>query len=171
MRFLSILSLAALAPLASAILFTSPAENSTITKGSNVDLTWSTVDTDPTTFSILLVNFVDFPPSFVFLAENVASNAGAATVRVPCSTPSSFGFQFNAINGTNVFVIYAQTPKLFVAGPDCVDPPPATSSCPALATSTATATVYVTTCPKPTHSTHSHPHSTKPCKSKTTQTI
>lgn len=56
MRSVSILALGA--SLASAIQFTDPAANATLTKGSNFDLSWTTVDTDPTTFSVYLVNFV-----------------------------------------------------------------------------------------------------------------
>lgn len=144
-------AVAALAPLVTAIAFTSPRENTTVTRGSDVKLTWTSVNTDPKTFSVLLVNFVDFPPSYVPLVQDVPTAAGEKTVRVPCSTPSSFGFQFNAINGTNVFVIYAQTPRIFVAGRACSDPaPPApappTGSYPAPATSTVTKLVYVTAC-------------------------
>ncbi len=42
----------------------------------------------------------------------------------------------NAINGTNVYVIYAQTPKFFIDGDACTDPP--TSSCAPAATVTVT---------------------------------
>lgn len=56
MRVLSILALGV--SLASAIQFTNPAENATLTKESTFDLQWDTVDTDPSTFSVYLVNFV-----------------------------------------------------------------------------------------------------------------
>lgn len=62
MRFLSLFAVAA--PLVAAIEFTSPAANSTLTKGSTYDLTWTSVDTDPEKFSIYLVNFVDWPPFY-----------------------------------------------------------------------------------------------------------
>lgn len=54
----------------------------------------------------------------------------------------------NAINGTNVYVIYAQTPVFAVAGESCTDEEPAPTAAPtastcAAATSTATVTVTV----------------------------
>jgi len=91
MRVLSLFALAA--PLVSAIQFTSPAANSTLTKGSEFQLSWSTVDTDPTSFSIYLVNFVNWPPMYAPLALNVETASGAASVQVPCNIDNSFGYQ------------------------------------------------------------------------------
>ncbi|RKU40687.1 hypothetical protein DL546_000798 [Coniochaeta pulveracea] len=139
-RLLSLVALAA--PLVAAIEFTDPAANATLTKGQNYDLTWSTVDTDPSLFSIYLVNFFNWPPSYQLLAENVETGSGAASVRVPCNIDNSWGYQFNAINGTNVYVIYAQTPKFSIGGADCVDPTPA-ETCPPAATVTVSKTLSV----------------------------
>jgi hypothetical protein len=50
----------------------------------------------------------------------------------------------NAINGTNVYVIYAQTPKFFVSGGPCSSPEPE-PVCPPAAVSTTTVTVTVST--------------------------
>jgi hypothetical protein len=90
-RLLSLLALAA--PLVAAIEFTDPAANATLTKGQNYDLTWSTVDTDPSLFSIYLVNFVNWPPYYQLLAENVETSSAAASVRVPCDVDNSYGYQ------------------------------------------------------------------------------
>ncbi|KAK1496479.1 extracellular proline-serine rich protein [Colletotrichum cuscutae] len=130
MRYFSV-ALALAAPLVSAIEFTSPSANSTVAKGKSYELSWNTVDTDPSTFSVFLVNFVNWPPSYVLLAQDLETAAGSASIDVPCSTLNSDGYQFNAINGTNVYVIYAQTPKFSVTGSDCTDPttlPPASPS-------------------------------------------
>jgi hypothetical protein len=137
-RLLSLFALAA--PLVAAIEFTDPAANATLTKGSNYDLTWSTVDTDPESFSIYLVNFFNWPPSYQLLAENVETGSGAASVRVPCNVDNSYGYQFNAINGTNVYVIYAQTPRFSIKGDDCTDPT-TISTCPPAATVTVSTTL------------------------------
>ncbi|KAK2036526.1 hypothetical protein LZ31DRAFT_510938 [Colletotrichum somersetense] len=144
MRFFTALALAA--PLVSAMKFTGPRVNSTVTKGSSYELTWNTVDTDPSTFSVLLVNFVNWPPSYTVLAENVDTFSGAVSVDVPCDTINSPGYQFNAINGTNVFVIYAQTPKFSISGADCTGPTPlpAASPSPCAPPSTVTVTVSKT---------------------------
>lgn len=39
-------------------------------------------------------------------------------------TSCPFANRSNAINGTNVYVIYAQTPKFSISGDDCTDPTP-----------------------------------------------
>lgn len=44
----------------------------------------------------------------------------------------------NAINGTNTYIIYAQTPKFSTGGADCVDPAPG-PVCPNQPTSSAPA--------------------------------
>lgn len=144
MKFLSFLAAAVAVPLASAIQLTSPVTNSTITKGSDMQVTWTSVDTDPSLFSIYLVNFVTWPPFYTQLASDVDTSLGAYSVHVPCDVSASYGFQVNAINGTNVYVIYAQTATFRIqdASGSCVDPVTTTSAC--AATATATKTVYVT---------------------------
>ncbi|TKW48322.1 hypothetical protein CTA1_3695 [Colletotrichum tanaceti] len=143
MRFFAV-AVALAAPLVSAIEFTSPSLNSTVTKGASYELTWNTVDTDPSVFSVFLVNFVNWPPSYTLLAQDIETAAGAASVHVPCSTPNSYGYQFNAINGTNVYVIYAQTPRFSISGADCADdpsptlPPASPSTCAPPSTVTVT---------------------------------
>lgn len=91
MQFLSLLALAA--PLASAIQFTNPAVNSTLTRGSTFDLQWSTVDTDPEAFSVYLVNFVNWPPYYAPVSFGVDSTTGETSVRVPCDVNPSYGYQ------------------------------------------------------------------------------
>ncbi len=70
-----------------------PAENATLAKGADYGLTWSSVDTDASTFSIYLVNFVNWPPFYTPLALDIETALGAYTVRVPCAVDSSYGFQ------------------------------------------------------------------------------
>jgi hypothetical protein len=91
MRAFTLLALAA--PLVSAIEFTSPAYNSTLEKGQSYSVKWDSVDTDPTTFSIYLVNFVDWPPFYTQLASDVETSTGEYEVTVPCDVSSSWGFQ------------------------------------------------------------------------------
>lgn len=91
MRVLSTLALGA--HLAAAIQFTNPTANSTLTKGSTFDLTWTSVDTDPSTFSVYLVNFVNWPPYYEQLDLDLETSAGEASVRIPCDADSSYGFQ------------------------------------------------------------------------------
>ncbi|KAH6650516.1 Ser-Thr-rich glycosyl-phosphatidyl-inositol-anchored membrane family-domain-containing protein [Chaetomium tenue] len=146
MRVLSLFAFAA--PLVSAIQFQEPFANSTLKKGETYSVKWSSVDTDPTVFSIFLVNFVDWPPFYTQVASDVPTSEGEHQVTVPCDVNSSWGFQFNAINGTNVFVIHAQTPKFSIRDGDCngagpITPPDESSCHPVTVTETATTTVTV----------------------------
>ncbi|KAL2157973.1 hypothetical protein VTH06DRAFT_4782 [Thermothelomyces fergusii] len=152
MRAFPLFALAA--PLVSAIQFLEPIANTTLTKGETYRVTWSSVDTDPTKFSIYLVNFVDWPPFYTQVASDVPTIAGEHEVTVPCDVNTSWGFQFNAINGTNVYVIYAQTPRFSVrdSDGDCVAPPPGDGSptcnpATVTVTETVTSTVYSTVFP------------------------
>lgn len=133
------LSLAALAAsIAQAISFTSPSSTDVVTKGSSLTATWTTVDTDPSVFSLYVWNFVQWPPYYEALAYGIDTAAGQATVRIPCHISNGEGWQLTAINDTNVYVLYAQTETFNVTGSDCVDPA-TTSACYAPAS-----TVYVT---------------------------
>lgn len=91
MRVLQVLALGA--QLAAAISFTDPALNSTLTKGATFDLTWSSVDTDPTAFSVFLVNFVNWPPYYQALDLDLETTTGEASVRIPCDVDDSYGYQ------------------------------------------------------------------------------
>ena len=95
MRSFSLLALAA--PLVAAIEFTSPAANTTLSKGDSYTLSWNTVDTDPSEFSIYLVNFVNWPPYYAPLAYNVETASGSVAVDVPCGVDSSYGYQLYVI--------------------------------------------------------------------------
>ncbi|TLS22504.1 uncharacterized protein PpBr36_10069 [Pyricularia pennisetigena] len=143
------------AGIASAIRFTSPVANATVTRGeAKHEVSWSSVDTDPERFSLYLVNFVNWPPYYQQLATNVETAAGAAEIRIPCDLDVSGGYQINAINGTNVYVIYAQTPKFSIAGASCQDPvaaEPSTCASAVTVTATATVTTTVTVSPNPLH--------------------
>lgn len=134
------LSLAALAaaPLAHGIAFTSPAASDVVTRGAEVTATWTTVDTDPAVFSLYIWNFAAWPPYYEGLAYGVDTAAGEVTVRVPCHVSDGAGWQFTAINDTNVYVLYAQTAEFNITGDACVDP---TTSAACYA---PTSTVYVT---------------------------
>jgi len=180
------------ASVASAIQITAPAANTTVAAGSTTLIQWSTVDTDPSTFSIYLVNFVDWPPSYVPLALDVPTSHESFAVQIPCDTRPSWGYQINAINGTNVYVIYAQSGKFAVSPAldpaGCVDSgapatttttTPITPSCRAASPTTVFVTVSKTGLPRSDSTTtiiptstssvsstsspdKNHPHYTKP---------
>lgn len=188
MRLLSLL----FASMASAIQILAPSANSTHRAGEPAVVQWSSVDTDPETFSIYLVNFVNWPPSYVPLALDVPTAAHSASVDIPCDTNPSWGYQINAINGTNVYVIYAQSGKFAVSPAldpaGCVDSgapatttttTPITPSCRAASPTTVFVTVSKTGLPRSDSTTtiiptstssvsstsspdKNHPHYTKP---------
>jgi hypothetical protein len=91
MRSFSLLALAA--PLVAAMDFSSPASNSTLAKGETFQLSWNTVDTDPSEFSVYLVNFVNWPPYYAPLAYNVETSSGEIDVKLPCNIDNSYGYQ------------------------------------------------------------------------------
>lgn len=121
MQFFS--TIASLVACVSAYQVLTPTANSTVAKGSTVNVKFSTVDTDASTFSVYLVNFATghFPPTVLSLAQDVAQDAGSVNVRIPCSVSSDSGYQLNFINGTNTYVIYAQSADFTLTG-DCIDP-------------------------------------------------
>ncbi|KAL9621087.1 MAG: hypothetical protein Q9160_004472 [Pyrenula sp. 1 TL-2023] len=144
----SLALLACAVGLSSAIQITAPAGNSSVAAGTTTTLTWTSVDTDPTDFSVYLVNFVDWPPSYIGIAFNVQTSSGSAQVPIPCNTNPSYGYQLNAINGTNTYVIYSQSDKFSVSpsSPGCTDSNlPTPPGCGAAA-STVTITATPSTC-------------------------
>ncbi|EAW07084.1 GPI anchored serine-threonine rich family protein [Aspergillus clavatus NRRL 1] len=176
--------IALIAPLVSAVSITSPALNSTYAAGSTVTVEWTTVDTDPTHLSLYLWNFFSWPPTYVPLATDVPTADQSYSVQIPCDTNPEWGYQISAINGTNVYIIYAQGERFTISKPldgaNCVDPAPI----PSPSTCAAVSTVYVTVSPTGSsssvlhhsshgfHSSHHHLHSTHvlPAPSSTTAT-
>jgi hypothetical protein len=135
--FSKIFSLTTFVAAASAYTVLTPTLNSTVAKGKSTSVTWSSVDTDASDFSIYLVNFQDWPPTVISLAQNVPQSEGSVEVTIPCDVSSDYGWQLNFINGTNTYVIYAQSNAFSLTG-SCVDPTTSSS------VSVATTTAYVT---------------------------
>jgi hypothetical protein len=126
MQFTTFAATALLAASASAYKVLTPVLNSTVVKGQELDIKWSSVDTDADVFSVYISNFETnhWPPTIVSLAQNVARDDGSISLRIPCDLTSDFGWQINFINGTNTYVIYAQSARFKLTG-NCIDPPPA----------------------------------------------
>ncbi|KAL7657247.1 hypothetical protein ACMYSQ_003436 [Aspergillus niger] len=140
-----------LGSLAAAISITEPTLNSTYAAGSTITVNWTTVDTDPTTFSLYLWNFVYWPPSYVPLALDIPTSDLSYPVQIPCDTDPEWGYQISGINGTNVYIIYAQSERFFVSdvanATECVDTSVTAPGASATSTCPAASTVYVTTIP------------------------
>ncbi|ORY83614.1 hypothetical protein BCR37DRAFT_272795 [Protomyces lactucae-debilis] len=124
MQFLT--TLATLVAAASAYQVLTPALNSTVAKGSTIDVRYSSVVSDADFFSVYLTNFQTshWPPTVLSLAQNVRRDAGVVSVRIPCDLTSDYGWTLNFVNGTNTYVIYAQSPVFTLTG-ECKDPLPA----------------------------------------------
>ncbi|RDH27997.1 extracellular proline-serine rich protein [Aspergillus welwitschiae] len=156
-----------LGSLAAAISITEPTLNSTYAAGSTITVNWTTVDTDPTTFSLYLWNFVYWPPSYVPLALDIPTSDLSYPVQIPCDTDPEWGYQISGINGTNVYIIYAQSEKFFVSdvanATECVDTSVTAPGASASSTCPAASTVYVTVSPTASssalfHHNHHHDH-------------
>ncbi|KAJ9149799.1 hypothetical protein NKR23_g4098 [Pleurostoma richardsiae] len=130
-------------PLVAGIEFTSPAGGDSFVQGGEVTVEWTSVDTDPTIFSLYLWNFANFPPFYEPLVFDIDTVDGLTTVTLPCDVVASGGYQFSAINGTNVYVIYAQTGIFTITEGSCVAPTGTTSS-PGVVTVTVTAELTCT---------------------------
>lgn len=129
MQFKSVAAAALLAASVSAYEVLTPSLNSTISKGESINIKWTSVDTDAEVFSVYLTNFATahWPPTVLSLAQNVPRDDSSIDLRIPCDVSSDYGWQINFINGTNTYVIYAQSPVFELTG-DCVEPAPATST-------------------------------------------
>ncbi len=79
--------------LVSALQLTEPAGESTLLKGQTYDVSWSSVSSDPSSFTIFVVNYATYPPVAVKLASNVQTSAGSASVTIPCDIRTDGGFQ------------------------------------------------------------------------------
>ncbi|RAL08535.1 GPI anchored serine-threonine rich family protein [Aspergillus homomorphus CBS 101889] len=163
--------LASITTLASAISITRPGLNATYAAGSTITVNWTSVDTDPSHFSLYLWNFESWPPSYVPLAVDIATAELSHRVEIPCDTAPEWGYQISGINGTNVYIIYTQSEKFTVAEPvhPCTERVPSSSGVlsasrtPAAQPTCAaapTTTVYVTVSPTGSSSAlHHHHHS------------
>ena len=83
-------------PFAAGIQFTSPAGGESFTQGEGVTVEWTSVDTDPSTFSLYLWNFANFPPFYELLLFNTETSTGTTIVSLPCGIVASDQYQMYA---------------------------------------------------------------------------
>lgn len=98
-------TLAILSPVAQAIQFSYPesADNAysvdlAFVQGDTVNVTWNTVSTDPSKFSLYLWEFVNYPPAYELVAYNVDTAAKEASFKVPCHIKPSSNWQLYGHN-------------------------------------------------------------------------
>ncbi|KAF9643622.1 hypothetical protein BDM02DRAFT_3191395 [Thelephora ganbajun] len=120
MRAFSILSAAFLfVATALGIAVTNPAQGTRWDAGKKTQsVAWTSVATDPTSFTIALVNMQAYPNINIVLKENVVTSAGSTTVDAPSlGWPTGNGFQINLVqqNPTGVAIL-AQSQQFNITG-------------------------------------------------------
>jgi len=109
MMFNKLALLAFVAPLVSALQLSTP---TSVTNNGQVTITWTATTTDPSTFSIELVN-----PAFhnSYAVVNVAQTAaGQATFTLP-TVPIGGGYSFEAIEIGNINNVYSTSGEFSIA--------------------------------------------------------
>ncbi len=76
----------AVLPLVHGIQFSKVSSSTT---GSDVTVDWTSVDTDPSVFSLYIWNFGVFPPFYEPVAFGVNTTKGSISVRIPCDAPGT----------------------------------------------------------------------------------
>jgi len=146
MQFTLLAAASLLAASVSAYEVLTPTLNATVAKGKTVTIDWSSVDTDAEVFSVYLTNFqtAHWPPTVLSLAQNVPRDDLTIDLRIPCDISSDYGWQLNFINGTNTYVIYAQSEVFSLTG-DCIEPEPTIAPYPTSGYTNTTVTLPGTT--------------------------
>jgi len=128
--FMQFFAISLFVSMTSAIHILAPGSNATLIKGETQSISWSAVNTDPSTFSLYLVNFIYWPPTLYQLKRDIPTTDRTVQFMVPCDIQQEDGWQLNAINGTNTYIIYAQSERFLVTG-NCENSnvAPITNSC------------------------------------------
>ncbi|KAH6612233.1 Ser-Thr-rich glycosyl-phosphatidyl-inositol-anchored membrane family-domain-containing protein [Chaetomium sp. MPI-SDFR-AT-0129] len=135
----SFAALLALATPLLAIQITSPTKNSVVDPSKGITIQWSTVNTDPSSAHLLLVNQVGGHTPFTKDLGEVDLSAGHITVSV-ADVPADSGYQFNfvSVEEQNTGIL-AQSPQFRVKASS--DSSSASSSSGGVKTSAATLSV------------------------------
>jgi len=75
-----------------AVQFTNPNAGDTLLQGHTYTVTWTSVDTDPTEFSIYLWNFKYYEPFYTYITQ-VQTSAGSVDITIPCDVKAEDGWQ------------------------------------------------------------------------------
>jgi len=120
MRASSVLSAALLfATTAFGLSVTSPVEGAFWDASQNTQTVgWNSVSTDPTNFTVVLVNMVVYPNTNAVLKQNVLTSSGSTSVTAPSSGwPTGKGFQINLVqNNPTGVAILAQSQQFNITG-------------------------------------------------------
>ncbi|KAJ6069955.1 hypothetical protein N7499_011842 [Penicillium canescens] len=113
----NVVSLVALATMAAGLVVTSPRIGEKIDPDRPLTIKWQSVQTDPDTFTIELVNQNVYPSTTEIVAENVDSSKGSYTVKSKSFTDVDVGkgYQINFLSNSNG--ILAQSQQFGVTAP------------------------------------------------------
>lgn len=100
MKFSTISSLVlGMASYVAAIAVTAPAMNATVPASAGFTISWSSVNTDPSSVTIQLVNNAIYPPVQVTIASNIETSKGSYIVPAGVVTSAAgTGYQVNLIS-------------------------------------------------------------------------
>ncbi|KAK7686658.1 hypothetical protein QCA50_010258 [Cerrena zonata] len=138
--FAIISTLALLAPLASAITFSVPTDWAS---GTVVTANWTTLSTDPTSFSLELNNPELFHQALA-LSNNVGTSTGTITFTLPIVQADS-RYVLQAVNVTNINQVFAETPNFAIADTPSSSAASSTSSSAAVSSGASSASSAVVT--------------------------
>ncbi|RJE19068.1 extracellular conserved serine-rich protein [Aspergillus sclerotialis] len=98
MRFTVINFIAAFAATAVGLDVTSPAKGQAIDFSKSNEVTWNSVSTDPSHFSIVVVDNTHYPPVSKTVADNVDTSKGSYTITPMPGLRSGTGYQINLVS-------------------------------------------------------------------------
>ncbi|KAJ5418047.1 uncharacterized protein N7487_001597 [Penicillium crustosum] len=106
----NIISLVALATTVAGLTVTSPRIGEKIDPDLPLTIKWQAVTTDPTTFSIELVNQNVYPPTTTIVADDIDSSKGSYTVKAKTFTDvdNGKGYQINFLSPENGILAQSQ---------------------------------------------------------------
>ncbi|KAI9926873.1 hypothetical protein AWENTII_011511 [Aspergillus wentii] len=97
MRF-TLASIVAFVASAAAVSVTSPTKNEDVDLSNGVTIKWSSVSSDPSSFSIYLVNMNSYPNVDKLIADDVKTSDGSYTIDSLSGIDNGSGFQINLIS-------------------------------------------------------------------------
>lgn len=125
-------------------------QNAVWTAGQNQTVVWNSVNTDPGTVSVYLVNFSRYPTQSILLKSNVATTSGTLTIDGSYLSVGT-GYQINLVPGTNTEQILAQSNQFSIvaaAGSTTTTAAAAAAAAAATTTSGTTAATSANALPK-----------------------
>ncbi|KAJ5081663.1 hypothetical protein NUU61_009927 [Penicillium alfredii] len=116
MRVVIAPSLMAFAATAAGLLVTSPAKGDKVDVSEPVTIKWQAVNTDPSSFSIYLVNQNVYPNTQELIAANVDSDKGSYKMKAMENIDKGGGYQINFVSDSDSGIL-AQSQQFKVTEP------------------------------------------------------